>query len=90
MRVWQIRGYEGSEKIFETEVRISCFTESQIKNLLKALVAKAGLEFDEIVGAYAKRKMKEPNDLLEINKESSLPVFSCGTNPHFIAKPIGK
>jgi hypothetical protein len=87
-RYWQIRGYNGATKIFEKEVHVSHFSENQIKCLLKALAAKAGLEFDEIVGAYARKKSKISNDLLLVNKDGPYPVYICGANPHFVAKVI--
>jgi hypothetical protein len=56
--------------------------------LLKALAAKAGLGFDEIVGAYAKRRTKIANNLLEVQREGPHAIFMCGSNPHFIASIV--
>ena len=55
---WQIEGYDGLTKFYDQKVKVGCFSENQIKNLLMALAAKAGLNFDEIVGAYAKKRTK--------------------------------
>ena len=87
-RYWQLRGYDGTTEILSKEVSVSYFSENQIKCLLKALVAKTGLDFDEMVGAYAKKNSKISNDLLTINKDGAYPVFTCGDNPHFIARVV--
>ena len=52
-----------------------------------ALTAKAGLNFDEIIGAYASSSSKISNNLLSIQR-GLYPVISCGNNPHFIARVI--
>jgi hypothetical protein len=49
------------------------------------LTAKAGLSFDEIVGACAKRRTKIANEHLQVQRDGPYPVFMCGSNPHFIA-----
>ena len=61
-------------------------TEEQIKAVLQALAAKAGLTFDEIIGAYAKRGTKIATDLLLVQRDSPYPVFTCGSNQYFIAE----
>ena len=48
---WMIRGYDSVTLIFERTVDIGQFTENQMTHLLQALVSKAGLSYDEIVGA---------------------------------------
>ena len=50
-RYWCVRGYDGFKLIFEKKVGLGQLTNDQIKHLLQALVAKAGLNIDEIVGA---------------------------------------
>ena len=56
--------------------------------MLKALAVKAGLDYDEIVGAYAKRRTKIANDLLAIHREAESATLRCGTNPHFVATVV--
>jgi hypothetical protein len=87
-KYWHIEGYESTTKIYDRKVKVGFFSENQIRNLLKALAAKAGLTFDEIVGAYAKKKTMIFNDLLSIQKEGPHPVYMCGDNPSFIARVI--
>ena len=85
---WRIRGFDGSTQVFERTVEIGQFTYNQIQHLLKALVAKAGLDNDEMIGAYAKRGTKIANDHLAIVKDFESPTYMCGSNPHFVAAVI--
>ena len=82
---WNIRGYDSTTLIFETTVKLGQFTENQMTHLLQALVSKAGLSYDEIVGAYAKRGTKIANIHLIVHKDFAYPTFMCGSNPHFVA-----
>jgi hypothetical protein len=88
-RYWLIEGYDGTDKIYEKKVPVGQITQDQIKALLMALTAKAGLTYDEIVGAYATRRTKIGNDLLRVHKDGPLPIFHCGSNPHFVASIPG-
>jgi hypothetical protein len=85
---WHIEGYDSLNKIYDVKVKVGYFSQSQIQVLLKALAANACLNFDEIVGAYAKKGTKIANDLLSIHKDGPHPTYFCGTNPHFIARVI--
>jgi hypothetical protein len=85
---WEIRGFSGLRKIFEKHAPAGCFSERQIQDLLKALAAREGLTLDEIVGAYAKRKTKLANSLLSVHKAGPYPNYSCGSDPHFIARIV--
>ena len=87
-RYWHIEGYNSTTKIFNKKVKVGCFSENKIKSLLMTLAAKAGLNFNEIVGAYAKKNTKISNELLSIQKDGSYPVYMCGDNPHFLARVI--
>ena len=82
---WLIRGYDGATTIYEKKIDAEQITEELVKSLLMALAAKAGLTFDEIVGAYAKKRTKIANDLLQVQREGPHTMFTCGSNPHFIA-----
>jgi hypothetical protein len=85
---WLIRGYDSAAMIYEKRVAVGQLTEDQVKALLMALAAKAGLTFDEIVGAYAKRRTKIANNLLQVQREGPHTIFMCGSNPHFIASIV--
>ena len=82
-RYWRIRGYDGFNIIFEMKVELGQFSDRQIQDLLRALAAKEGLSYREIVGAYAKRRTKIANDLLEVRKDANSPVYTCGSDPYF-------
>jgi hypothetical protein len=80
---WLIQGFDSTTKIYEKRIDASHMTRGQAMSLLKALVAKAGLTFDEIVGAYVKKQARIANGHLSVQKEGPYPVFFCGSNPHF-------
>jgi hypothetical protein len=84
-RHWLIQGFDGQRKIYERKVGLGQLSEKQVEAILKALAAKAGLDFDEIIGAYATRGTKIANDLLRVQRDGPSPRFSCGENPYFIA-----
>jgi hypothetical protein len=84
-RYWRIQGYDGLTLIFDRTVGLGQFTEDQMKNLLRALTAKAALDFDEIVGAYAKRGTRIATNHLIVHREFAYPTLNCGNGPHFAA-----
>lgn len=94
--LWRIRGYDSTIEIYRRDFKGSDLGEHQVKSLLRALVARAGLDYDEIVGAYAARRAGIANNLLEVTRDGLGLRFSCGTNPHFTAvfvradEPIGR
>jgi hypothetical protein len=86
---WRIEGYDGLKPIYGPKtIRLGQFTVDQIKHLLQALAATAGLSYDEIVGAYARRGTKIANNHLVVEKEFELPAYTCGSNPHFTAAVV--
>ena len=85
---WLIRGYDGMTKIYEKRVPVGQLTENQLKAVLMALTAKAGLSFDEIVGAYVKKATRMHNDLLCVRRDGPYCRFFCGTAPYFIAEAL--
>jgi len=89
-RYWLIRGHDGSKTIFEKQVGLGQFSEEQIKHLLRALTAKAGLTFGEIVGAYARRRTTISNQLLAVHKDFNYPTYMCGSDPLFTASVVDK
>ncbi len=89
-RYWEIRGFDSTEKIYEVYVPVGCLSERQLKEALRALAARAGLSLEEIIGAYARRRTRIANDLLEVTREGPFPIFMCGQNPHFIARVVNE
>ena len=57
-RCWHVEGYDGIKRSMTEKLRSVAFQKNQIKNHLMALAAKAGHNFDEIAGAYAKKRTK--------------------------------
>ena len=85
---WRIQGHEGLTLIFERTVKIGQFTDDQMKDLLRALAAKAGLSFNEIVGAYATRRTKIANDLLAVHRDVHHSTLMCGSDHVFTASML--
>jgi len=81
---WLLEGYDGTKKFYERRLDVGQLTTNQAKALIRALTAKAGLTFDEIVGAYAKKRTRIANVHLGVHKDGPYPVFWCGNQPHFI------
>ena len=84
-RYWRISGYRGEVKIFETKVRYSDFSENQMKCLLKAMASKQGLDFDQMIGAYAAKQAGIFNDLLCVRVDNNTRTLTCGSDPYFTA-----
>ncbi len=89
-KYWLIEGLESGKVFYSKRVRIGYFSEERIKELLMALAGKAGLEYEEIIGAYAKKNTKISNDLLYVSQCDNKHFYSCGENPYFIAKLISE
>jgi hypothetical protein len=85
---WHIEGYDSKNKIYERKVKVGYFSQKEIQALLMALAAKAGLSFNEIVGAYAEKAAKIANELLSVQKDGAYPIYTCGDNPRFTARVI--
>ena len=81
MRYWRIQGFDGLNEIYREDVNTGLFSENQLNILLQTLTAKASLDFEEIVGALARRRTKRANDLLVVKLEKTYPKFTCGDNP---------
>jgi hypothetical protein len=85
---WLIRGYDSQTLIAEIRVSFAQIAPRRLESLLKALTAKVCLSFDEIVGAYASKGTRIANDLLAVTYDHRTNMYSCGTNPYFIAKRV--
>jgi hypothetical protein len=90
-RCWRIRGYHSWTEIFDEMVPIGQITESNVREVLRALAAK-NLSAHEVIGAYARRGTRLFNGLLDIRQESDdakrSTNYYCGHNPHFTATVI--
>ena len=87
-RCWRIRGYDSLTLIYDQSVPTGQMTEGNMKELLRVLVAKDLMPL-ELIGAYAKRRTRISNRLLEIQKENQpekqRTLYTCGQNPYYTA-----
>lgn len=90
-KYWRIVGYDSTTQIFEKLVPLGTLSQNQMTGALRALTARAGLTFDEILDCHVKKNAKAYRALLEVQIESK-PKFSmsCGTNPYFISSVVEK
>jgi hypothetical protein len=85
---WVIEGFNSDREIYSTRVKSTLFLPRQIEALLMALTAKAGLTFDEMVGAYARKHTKLTSIHLAIQRDVPHRTLMCGSNPHFAARLV--
>lgn len=88
-RFWRIVGNLGTTQIHDQTVPIGEFSDAAMEHLLRALAARAGLDFSDIVNAYAKRHTRRFSPLLEV-RHAGFPyiTLSCGNNPYFTATVV--
>ena len=84
-RFWRIRGYKRFDTIIDLTIPYGNLTEGQLQETLKCFAAKEGLSYEEIVGAYVKRKTKKAHELLHVQKYGPYPEYNCGNDPSFVA-----
>jgi len=89
-RHWHIQGFDSTTPIVDVKVRIGELSEKRLKELLVSLAARAGHTYDEILGAYVRRRTRLANDLLLVHRSGPHPVYMCGSNPHFIARVVNE
>jgi hypothetical protein len=87
-KVWRFDIWQGLERIESFELPAHRFTESGIKEFLRALATKAqNLTYEEIASSYVNRRKGGPEreHLLEVDYEAIVEkrcsVYSCGHNP---------
>ena len=85
--VWDITLYSSDKVLFSTEIPHGCTTDTMVANLLKALVAKAGLSYEDICDCYTKSNTRKHAIHLDVRTESNKKRFimSCGLNPYAVA-----
>lgn len=82
---WLIRGYDSTKQIFEKRLSTGEITNLQLETLLMVLRAKAGLNYDEIVGSFVKKGTRRFNTLLAVQHDVPHATLTCGSNPYFVA-----
>jgi predicted TIM-barrel enzyme len=86
---WCIEGFNGTTRIFKTNVPLHHFSENQVEEVLKRLVCRH-LTDDEIVSGSLNGKGK-CNTLLRVHRSVQRPItVTCGDNPHYLAKVTEK
>lgn len=87
MQVWHIKGFDGTELVYETKVALHLFSDRQIEELLRRLVSR-NLSEEEVVEASLNRKDRR-TAVLEVSRSAQLPrIISCGENPHYSARVV--
>jgi len=85
-KYWYISVYRGTETIYQKKVKFGQITEKSMQALLKTLVAKYGLDNEEIISSYAKQKTKLHHNFLPVEKNRNGAYgYSCGENPYAVA-----
>lgn len=80
---WLIQGYDGLQRIFRLRVS-PVLSDREIEALLQRLVAQH-LTRSEIIAGSLRKRMKAYSPNLSVHREQRRRVFSCGSNPHYIA-----
>lgn len=85
-RFWIIQGWDGGEMLFERKVPCGQITENSMKIMLRALVSKMSLSYNEIINCHARRNTKIFAGHLQVNySNGSRYTLTCGDNPYAIA-----
>ena len=93
-REWKITIWKGLQPVEEFSIPVSRFSEADIANVLRALVAKAaGLSNSDLAWGFCnERKGTERTPSLVVGRESlkekRKTVLSCGTDPWATAEII--
>jgi len=84
---WEITLYSSDKELFSTEIPVGCTSERKVKELLRSLVAKEGLTYEEIADCYTNCNAKRHAHHLEITEEGTKTryILSCGQNPYATA-----
>lgn len=86
MRQWQIEGRDGANPPFwRAEFPFHRYTENQMIELLRLLVAKEELSIAEICASTG-RKRSGRAALLEVHRSFRPYSLSCGSGRYFIAR----
>lgn len=84
---WEITLWQSTRILFSTEIPHGCITDKMVADLLRTLVAKAGLSNDEICDCFTKQRVRRHANHLDISTEGTKTRFimSCGSNPYATA-----
>jgi len=84
---YEITLWSGMNELFQAEIPTGCITDQKLQDLLRCLVSKAGLTYQEICDSYVKKNTRNYASHLEVRAECNMTrtTFSCGSNPYAIA-----
>lgn len=87
VKVWDISLSESANVIFQIDIPLGCITERKVEELLRCLVAKKGLSFNEISDSFCKKNSKKYATHLELNVVRRKNNYSilCGNSIYAIA-----
>jgi len=85
---WVVEGFDSEKEIYSERIKATLISPSRMESLLKTLTARAGLTFDEIVGAYVIKGAKRHNAHLEVHRDVKHSTLMCGSDPCFAARLI--
>lgn len=85
-RIWVIEGRDGAGPVsWRAEVPLGRYSEGQMEELLRLLVAQAELSFDDILKSTG-RKRPGRAGLLDVHRQFRPPALSCGSGWWFTAR----
>jgi hypothetical protein len=88
VRMWLIEGRDGGGPVaWRAKVPFGRYSEGAIEELLRLLVARAELNFDEILGSTG-RKRSGRSALLEVHHSFQPYALSCGSGWWFTARVV--
>ena len=85
-KVWKVRGYQGTDRLFEWSCPVRAFTEADMRSLLQRLVSMH-LERKDIISASLKKGAKGYTSHLEVlpNRGGKPGFMTTGTDYHYSA-----
>lgn len=87
-RCWLIEGREGAGPVvWSAQVPVGRYTDGQIEDLLRLLVARAELSFNEILASTGRRR-RSRGALLDIHRSFQPFSLQCGSGWSFIARVV--
>ena len=66
---YEITLWSGMNELYRAEIPIGCITDQKLHDLLRCLVSKAGLTFQEICDSYVKKNTRNYTSHLEVTTD---------------------
>jgi hypothetical protein len=84
---WKIEGFDGTNRIFHTELAFGAISETGVISFLQRLASRH-LDKEEVVAASLRRNARAYCSLLHPSIDNKSPgryVIRVGENPHYVA-----